>query len=211
MLEFLKKFDLGAEALFRGAMTLDLMPDVRLQPYPPTGIEGMKEDAERIADCWRAVGADISEAIKKYELQKGKSVVPSKRTSVKDDSKSVAGVMGAYEGCCGLTPPPSLLEEFEHVYPGAAREILDMAKDEQKMCSEALVARHNENMRVCDIQSVGRRYAFLVFIGLIAVCCYAMFCKMEAAACWTSVAIIAFAAKTGVRAFTSKGSSECRD
>ncbi len=71
MWDLLKKIDLGADALFRGAMTLDLMPDVRLKPYPPTGIEGMKEDAERIAGYWRTVGSDISKAIKQYELQKG--------------------------------------------------------------------------------------------------------------------------------------------
>ena len=70
MWDLLKKIDLGAEALFRGAMTLDLMPDVRLKPLPATGYEGVKEDVVIIADCWRTVGENISEAIKKYEFPK---------------------------------------------------------------------------------------------------------------------------------------------
>jgi len=70
MVELLKKIDLGARSLFSGALTLDLFPNVRLKPYPPTGVEGLKADAEQIRRYWQEVGMDISGAIKDYGRKK---------------------------------------------------------------------------------------------------------------------------------------------
>jgi len=70
MVELLKKIDLGARSLFFGALTLDIAPEIRLTPLPPTGEEGIKEDVAQIRSCWQEVGADISGAFKEYESKK---------------------------------------------------------------------------------------------------------------------------------------------
>ncbi len=44
----------------------DFNPEIQLKPLEPTGAEGAKADAERIASYWRAVGGDISKAVERY-------------------------------------------------------------------------------------------------------------------------------------------------
>ncbi len=139
--------------------------------------------------------------------KKGKSVVPSKNASVNGGNKNVAGVVeetevvASYEGYCGPIPPPNELEEYERVYPGAAREIFDMAKVEQKMRLDIIAATREENMTNCKIKSTGQFLAFLVFVGIIGACFYAIYSRMGNVAVGLVAAI---AAGYGIRVFALK-------
>jgi len=104
----------------------------------------------------------------------------------------------------GPLPPPSELEKYENVCPGAARIILDMALNEQKIRSDIAAATRDDNKRNCENEASGQRFAFWIFIGFIVGACFLGCFKMEKAACSSFGAAVAFAAGMGVRAFVSR-------
>lgn len=60
-------FSFVSPFLLAFSQMFDFNPEIQLTPLEPTGAEGAKADAERIASYWRAVGGDIAKAIEKYE------------------------------------------------------------------------------------------------------------------------------------------------
>ena len=85
-----------------------------------------------------------------------------------------ATVSTLYEEYRGPIPSADELGKYEYVCQGAARDIIEMAKEEQKMRASSNAEEHKVHMQICVNAARGQLYAFLTFLALIGACCYAV-------------------------------------